>query len=149
MRLIALHLLNDLGSDSIGGSIADQPFAWPGLPVDYDVTIPPENVAPVWAGVSADGSTNQIFPMTATVAQIIAAGFPRVYQVTQITGADGSVQVFSENLKTVQILIAACCLNTGQGSPSSPDDASASPGESTSPSPGAEIFGEEFGPQFG
>lgn len=113
-----MHLLNDLGSDSIGGSIADSPFPYPGTEVEYDVTTPPENVAPVWIGVSADGLTNQVFPIGTTVAAIIGAGFPRVYQGTQIIGNDGSVQVFSENLKTVQITIAACCLNSGQSSPS-------------------------------
>jgi hypothetical protein len=144
MRLITLHLLNDLGADSIGGSIADTPHAWPGTPVEYDITDPPE-VGQVWVGVSQDGSDNQVYPKNTSVATIIAAGWPRVYQVAQIFGFDGSVQVFSETQKTVQVLIDACCLHA----PTSESPSSVSPGESASPSPGDfMIFGEAFGSEF-
>jgi hypothetical protein len=110
MRTISLHLVNDLGPDSIGGSIVDVPQAWPGTPTDVDVTLPPEIVRKVWIGVSPDGSTNQVYPLNTAVQTILADGWTRIFQGTEIIGAGFSFyQVFSEPLHTVQIMIAACC----------------------------------------
>lgn len=104
-----LHLVNDLGSDSIGGSQSDVPSLWPGTPLSYDFTLTPQAIRPVWVGVSADGTTNQVYPLSTSVATIIGAGWSHVYQGTEIVGANGDVLVFSEQYLHVLNALSACC----------------------------------------
>lgn len=108
-QILTLHLVNDLGSDSISGSQSDVPSLWPGTPVPYDFTTPPQALRPVWIGVSADGTTNQIYPIGTTVATIIGDGWVRVYQGTEIVGPSSDVHVFSEQYDQILRLLAACC----------------------------------------
>lgn len=111
MRTIPLHLVIDLGGgselyDSVPSDV-DPVSVYPGSPVDYDVTDEPQEVRPVWIGVSADGTDAQAYPINTPIATI-KASWPRIYQGTEIVNP-GSVQVFSENFDDVEFLIEACC----------------------------------------
>lgn len=108
-KTLTLHLVNDLGQDSISGSDSDVPMAWPGTPTVYDFNLTPQLIQPVWIGVSEDGSTNQVYPLTTSVAAILGAGWARVYQGTEIVGQSGDVQVFSEQYLQLLNELAACC----------------------------------------
>lgn len=108
-QILTLHLVNDLGSDSIGGSQSDVPSLWPGTPTPYDFSLTPQAIRPVWIGVSADGVTNQVYPISTSVPTIIGAGWPRVYQGTEIVGNHGDVLVFSEQYQHVLNALSHCC----------------------------------------
>src|SRR5207245_300477 len=108
-QTLTLHLVNDLGSDSVSGSQSDVASQWPGVPVEYEFAVPPQAVRPVWIGVSADGLSNQPYPLTTSVAAITGAGWARVYQGVEIVGTAGDVQVFSDQLGDVLLRLAACC----------------------------------------
>lgn len=113
-QTIPLHLVLDLGTgseffDSVADSDQDIVYPWPGDPYTLDLTTPIQLIQPVWIGVSADGNNAQAFPKSMTVAQIIAAGFPRVYEGTEIVDGDGNVLVFSDQYNHILLAIAACC----------------------------------------
>lgn len=108
-QTLTLHLVNDLGSDSVSGSQSDVASQWPGVPVEYEFAVPPQAVRAVWIGVSADGLSNQPYPLTTSVATILGDGWTRVYQGVEIVGTDGDVQVFSDQQGDVLRRLAACC----------------------------------------
>lgn len=108
-QTITLHLVNDMGSDSFSGSQSDVESNWPGTPTPFDFNNTPQGMGPVWIGVSADGTSNQPYPLSTPVSEIIGAGWPRVYQGTEIVTQDGDVLLFSEQFEELQALLDACC----------------------------------------
>lgn len=107
MRTIPLHLVNEEGSNS--DSTDDLFTAWPGTEVDVDVTVPPPTIRAIWIGVSLDGASNKPFELTASVASIILAGWPRVYKGTEIVDGNGVKSLYSDNLDDVNFLLNTCC----------------------------------------
>lgn len=113
-QTIPLKLVIDLGGgseffDSVADSDQDIVYPWPGTPVTFDLTIPPHLIQPVWIGVSADGNDAQAYPLNTPVADIIAAGWPHVYQGTEIADSDGNVMVYSDQYNHILLAIASCC----------------------------------------
>lgn len=113
-QIIPLLIVLDLGNgseffNSVADSDQDISYPWPGDPYTLDLTNPPELMQAVWIGVSQDGNTMQAFPVTTPIPTIIAAGFPRVYQGTEIADSEGNVMVFSNQYNHVLLAISACC----------------------------------------
>lgn len=117
-RYITLKLVNEQGT----------PHPWPGTATSFEIGSQLD-ARKVWIGVSADGSNNQIYPLTTTPEQIIAAGWPRVYQGVQLSllsatddspATVGSGEyVYSNSLEDFNRLVAACCIaERVEGSPS-------------------------------
>lgn len=110
-RYITLKLVNEQGT----------PLPWPGVDTDFELGTA-ASVTPVWIGVSQDGTDNQIFPLTASPATILAS-WPRLYQGIQINtlipGDDspGEVEageyVYYASLTEYERLVAACCVARG------------------------------------
>lgn len=109
-RFITLNLVNDQGT----------PVPWPGTPTPFELGTQ-ETVTPVWIGVSADGSDNQIYPLSTPAATILGS-WPHLYQGVQVSvvaGADESPlepgpneYVFYNSLEEFNRLVAACCVAT-------------------------------------
>jgi hypothetical protein len=115
-QTIPLKLLIELGGgseffDSVADSDQDIVHPWPGDPVTFDLTVEPQLIQPVWIGVSADGSDAQAYPLTTSVAAILAAGWAHVYQGTEIADGSGTVTVYSNQYNHVLLAIASCCNN--------------------------------------
>jgi hypothetical protein len=81
--------------------------AWRGI--DYNLTVPPASVEPIWIGVSSNGESTQVFPISTTVKNIRKI-WARVYQGTKITLLDGSVLAFSDQYSHVLSDLKKCCL---------------------------------------
>jgi hypothetical protein len=107
-RYITLNLVNEQGT----------PHPWPGTATPFEIGSQ-VSVLPVWIGVSADGSDNQIFPDTAD-AQTILQSWPHLYkgiQINQIIPGDDSPGevgpgefVYYVSLTEFNRLVAACCI---------------------------------------
>lgn len=107
-RYITLNLVNEQGT----------PHDWPGTPTPFEIGSQ-VSVVPVWIGVSADGSDNQIFPDSAD-AQTILISWPHLYkgiQINQIIPGDDSPGevgpgefVYYASLAEFNRLVAACCI---------------------------------------
>lgn len=108
-QILILHLVNDLGSDSISGSQSDTPSMWPGVETPYNFTPAPQAIRPVMIGVSLDGNSNQVYPLGTSVPDIRDDGWARVYQGTEIVGVHGDVLVFSDQYPQLQFMLEACC----------------------------------------
>lgn len=77
----------------------------------------------VWIGVSEDGTDNAPFPTWMTVADVVAAGWPRVYLGSswdpdeesasasdiESPGADPDLRLFSESLDQALAIADVCC----------------------------------------
>lgn len=111
-QLIELKLVNEAGT----------PAAWPGTTELVQVNMV-EDVEPVWIGVSADGLTNQGYPLTTPIATILGT-WPRVYQGIQVV-ISGQTNLYNNGELDYQRRVAACCI-----SPQSETSPSPSPGES-------------------
>lgn len=112
--IIPLKLVLDLGSgseffDSVSDPGGDIDNGWPGVDYNLDLTIPPQLIQPVWIGVSADGTNAQVFQKDTPIADIITAGYPRVYQGTEIQTGEGDVLVFSDQYQHILLAMSACC----------------------------------------
>jgi hypothetical protein len=118
-RYITLNLVNAEGVVHV----------WPGTPTQHEIGTQISARA-VWIGVSADGNSNQVYPLTASPAAILAS-WARLYQGVQINtlveGDDspGEVQagefVYYVSLEEFNRLEAACCVASSiQESPASP-----------------------------
>lgn len=115
-RYITLRLVNEQGT----------PHPWPGTDTPFEVGSELSATA-VWIGVSADGTDNQIFPLTADAATILAS-WPHLYQGVQlntaIVGDDSPAEVgagefvYYNSLEEFNRLVAACCI--AQQVPESP-----------------------------
>lgn len=106
-HLINLKLINTVGV----------PLAYPGLVSSFEVGSE-TSVEKVLIGVSADGSTNQIYPIGTSIAAITAT-FPRVYEGIQITGGAADGNVYLNSLNDFEYLSEQCCSLAGdQGSES-------------------------------
>jgi len=120
-RYITLKLVNEQGT----------PHPWPGTDTPFEVG---SEVAatPVWIGVSADGSDNQIYPLD-TDPQAILGSWPHLYQGVQLNlvapGDDSPLEpgpgeyVYYNSLEEFNRLVAACCIADVV-----PDSPSESPG---------------------
>jgi hypothetical protein len=116
-RYITLKLVNDQGT----------PVPWPGTDTQFEIGSE-QSATPVWIGVSADGSNNQIYPIT-TPTDTIFATWPRLYQGVQINmlvagddspaAVEAGEYVYYLSLEQFNRLVDACCVATSvQDSPS-------------------------------
>jgi hypothetical protein len=155
-RYITLKLVNEQGS----------PHPWPGTDVLFEVGAE-LSATPVWVGVSADGADNQIYPITADAATILAS-WPHLYQGVQLNlatpGDDSPLEVgpgeyvYYLSLEEFERLVAACCIaqqvddSPTESPEESPLDSPAdeSPQESPEESPPEEgVFeDDEFSSEF-
>lgn len=92
-RFISLQLVSDNGS----------PVQWPGVATDFQIGGDPLATA-VWIGVSEDGATNQVYPLS-TAPTAILQSWAHLYQGVQI-GND----VYYVSLEEYHRLVAACCV---------------------------------------
>lgn len=114
---VTLKLANDDGT----------PVAYPGTEQAYEVALV-EDLAPVWIGVSEDGTTNAAFPISTPLATIRLT-YPRVYQGVQFTYQGLTIVAFNGELD-YEHRVAACCLSRADDSASDSGSASASGSES-------------------
>jgi hypothetical protein len=99
-HFIELKLINDAGT----------PNAYPGIESQVQANLL-ESITPVWIGVSADGLTNQAYPLTTPIATIKLT-YPRVYQGTSATVL-GETMIYNNGELDVARRIEACCVNIG------------------------------------
>jgi hypothetical protein len=107
-RFISLNLVNEEGT----------PHPWPGTPTQHEIGTQISARA-VWIGVSADGNTNQVYPLTTPPATILAS-WPRLFQGVQLNtlveGDDSPAAVeagefvYYVSLEQFNRLEAACCV---------------------------------------
>lgn len=107
-RFISLNLVNEEGT----------PHPWPGTPTQHEIGTQISARA-VWIGVSADGNTNQVYPLTTPPATILAS-WPRLFQGVQLNtlveGDDSPAAVeagefvYYLSLEQFNRLEAACCV---------------------------------------
>jgi hypothetical protein len=119
-RLITLKLVNEEGT----------PHPWPGTPTQHEIGTQ-QSAKAVWIGVSADGNTNQVYPLSTSPATITAT-WPRLFQGVQLNtitpGDDSPAQVLSGefvyyvSLEEFHRLEAACCI--AAANPESPSSCS-------------------------
>lgn len=98
MSTISLKLVN-------AGGV---PNAWPGIPTATDPTVMGEPIA-VWIGVSADGTTNQGYPIETPLATILV-DYPRIYQGTQVVVDGSTTNLYANPIKDLLVFLAACCV---------------------------------------
>jgi hypothetical protein len=107
-RFIELNLVNEEGT----------PHPWPGTPTQHEIGTQ-QSATAVWIGVSTDGSTNQVYPLSTPPATILAT-WPRLYQGVQVNtivpGDDSPAAVeagefvYYVSLEEFNRLEAACCI---------------------------------------
>lgn len=125
-QLVELKLVSEAGT----------PQPWPGVESLVQVNLV-GTVTPVWIGVSADGLTNQAYPV-ATPLATITASWPRVYQGIEAV-VNGQTNLYNNGEEDYNRRVAACCI-----SPQTTD----SPEESPGPISQQMFFGVDF-TQFG
>lgn len=107
-RFITLKLVNEQGT----------PHPWPGTDTPFEIGSELSATA-VWIGVSADGSDNQIYPLSTPAATILGS-WPHLYQGVQLNllavGDDSPLEpgpgeyVYYNSLMDFERLVAACCI---------------------------------------
>src|SRR5687767_279163 len=107
-RYINLKLVNEEGT----------PHPWPGTDTQHEIGTQ-QSARAVWIGVSADGNTNQVYPLNTAPATILAS-WPRLYQGVQLNtlveGDDSPAAVeagefvYYVSLEEFNRLEAACCV---------------------------------------
>lgn len=116
-RYITLKLVNEQGT----------PHPWPGTLVSFEIGTEQAADA-VWIGVSADGNTNQVYPLSTPIATVLGA-WPHAYQGVKLNllspTDDSPAQVtageyvYNNSLEEFNRLVAACCVaDVVPGSPS-------------------------------
>lgn len=105
-HLISLRLINTVGV----------PVAYPGISSPFEVGSE-TSVDEVLIGVSADGMTNQVYPIGTSI-NAITITWPRVYKGIRINGGAADGNVYLNSLNDFNYLSAQCCATGAQDSES-------------------------------
>lgn len=95
-RYINLKLINTEG-------IA---VAYPGILTSFQVGTD-QSIDEVYVGVSADGNTNQVYPITTPLSTILLS-WPRIYKGISITTLSG-ITTYLNSLQDFNLMVANCC----------------------------------------